>query len=47
MESEGTQSFRGMVKISINHNKKETLTMGVKEKEWAIDQNIKRDLYQR
>jgi hypothetical protein len=25
MESEGTQSFRGMVKISINHNKKETL----------------------
>jgi hypothetical protein len=25
MESEGTQSFRGRVKISINHNKKETL----------------------
>jgi hypothetical protein len=23
MESEGTKSFRGMVKISINHNKKE------------------------
>jgi hypothetical protein len=25
MESEGTQSFRGMVKISITHNKKESL----------------------
>jgi hypothetical protein len=24
MEGEGTQSFRGMVKISINHNKKGT-----------------------
>jgi hypothetical protein len=47
MESEGTQSFRGMVKISINHNKKEILTMGVKGKEWANDQNIKRDLYKK